>query len=150
VYRLVSPSSNRDDYSKALRNTNTTIDTTKSVFPQNVHFSTYQSSTESNMEISSKHHQRVYSRRCDYRRGQLKHRQGVILQLFSNFVPYFTFTFHFFLFLNLAYLISLTFGHESLINDSFYLSLTHVHRFDSPWTIIRYDSYVTLTHTYSI
>jgi hypothetical protein len=53
-------------------------------------------------------------------------------------------------FSNLAYLISLTSGHESLIYDSFYLSLTRVHRFDSPWTIIRYDSYVALTHTFSI
>jgi hypothetical protein len=54
------------------------------------------------------------------------------------------------LFSNLAYLISLTSGHESLINDSFYLSLTHVHRFDSHQTIIRYDSYIALTHTFSI
>jgi hypothetical protein len=53
-------------------------------------------------------------------------------------------------FSNFAYLISLIPGHESLIYDSFYLSLTHVHCFDSPWTIIRYDSYITLTHTFSI
>jgi hypothetical protein len=41
VYWLVSPSSNCDDYSTALRNLNTMIDTTKSVFPQSIHFSTY-------------------------------------------------------------------------------------------------------------
>jgi hypothetical protein len=131
VYRLVSFSSNRDDYLKALQNMNTTINTTKSVFPRSLHFSTYQSPTELNMEISSKRHQQVYSRRCDYRQGRLKPRWGVILQLLSDFVPYFTFTFHFFLFLNLVYLISLISGHESLIYDSFYLSLTHVHCFDS-------------------
>jgi hypothetical protein len=32
---------------------------------------------------------------------------------------------------NLTYLISLISGHESLIYDSFYLSLTRVYRFDS-------------------
>jgi Kyakuja-Dileera-Zisupton transposase len=53
-------------------------------------------------------------------------------------------------FSNLAYLISLIPRHESLIYDLFYLSLTHVHCFDSPWTIIRYDSYVALTHTFNI
>jgi hypothetical protein len=131
VYRLVSSSSNCDDYLKALRNTNTMINTTKSIFPRSIHFSTYQSSTESNIEISLKCYQRVYSRRCDYCRGRLKSRRGGILQLFSDFVPYFTFTFHFFLFLNLVYLISLISGHESLIYDSFHLSLTHVHCFDS-------------------
>jgi hypothetical protein len=35
-------------------------------------------------------------------------------------------------FSNSAYLIFLIPGHESLIYDSFYLSMTHVHRFDSP------------------
>jgi hypothetical protein len=58
-----------------------------------------------------------------------------VATLYYNFSPtlppYFTFTFHFFLSLNLVYLISLISGHESLIYDSFYLSLTHVHRFDS-------------------
>jgi hypothetical protein len=53
-------------------------------------------------------------------------------------------------FSNFAYLISLIPGHESLIYDLFYLSLTHVYHFDSPWTIIRYDSYFALTHTFSI
>jgi hypothetical protein len=53
-------------------------------------------------------------------------------------------------FSNLAYIITLIPGHESLIYDSHYLSPTHVPRFDSSCTIIRYDSSVALTHTYSI
>jgi hypothetical protein len=44
-----------------------------------------------------------------------------LLYIYTSFLP----------FPNFTYLISLIPGHESLIYDSFYLSLTHVHRFDS-------------------
>jgi hypothetical protein len=55
VYQLVSPSPNCNDHSKALQNPNTTIITTKLVFPRSIYFPTYQLPTTSNMEISSKH-----------------------------------------------------------------------------------------------
>jgi hypothetical protein len=45
-----------------------------------------------------------------------------------------------FSFSDFTYIISLIPGHESPIYDLFRLSLTHVHRFDSLWAIIRYDS----------
>jgi hypothetical protein len=51
------------------------------------------------------------------------------LSLTSSLTLHLHFTFSF---SNLAYLISLSPGHESLIYDLFYLSLTHVHHFDSP------------------
>jgi hypothetical protein len=41
VYRLVPPSSNCNDHSKTLQNPNTTIITTKLVFPWSIHLPTY-------------------------------------------------------------------------------------------------------------
>jgi hypothetical protein len=77
------------------------------------------------------------------------HTQSTASHCYDFFLFYFTF-YTSFSFSNLAYIITLIPGHESLIYDSHYLSLTHVPRFDSFCTIIRYDSSVALTHTYSI